>query len=90
MVGKDIQNATFFAGDDFYYDETGTTKMKNLTLIGCPTLTQELDNVSYNHSLIHLHSKILVKTIKLFSEVITVFKICHVFVIRRLSLIVIR
>ena len=47
LVEKNIHNATFFAGDDFYYDETGTTKMKNLTLIGCPTLTQELDNVSY-------------------------------------------
>ena len=83
------QNATFYAGDDLFYDESGE-ELGNLTEIGCPTLTQELDNVSYNHSLIHLHSKILVKTIKLFSEVITVFKICHVFVIRRLSLIVIR
>ena len=58
-------NSTFFAGNDMFYDETGTgDALGNLTEIGCPTLTQELDNVSYNHSLIHLHSKILVKTIK--------------------------
>ena len=86
MVGQGIHNATFSAGDDFYYDESGK-KLGDLTEIGCPTLTQELDNVSYNHSLIHLQSKILAKTIKLFSEIIPVFKICHMLVIRRLSLI---
>ena len=78
------QNATFYAGDDLFYDESGE-ELGNLTEIGCPTLTQELDNVSYNHSLIHLHSKILVKTIKLFSEIIPVFKICQAFVIRHSS-----
>ena len=65
-----------------FYDETGINALGNLTEIGCPTLTQELDNVSYNHSLIHLHSKILVKTIKLFSEIIPVFKFCQAFIIR--------
>ena len=40
------QNATFYAGDDLFYDESGE-ELGNLTEIGCPTLTQELDNVSY-------------------------------------------
>ena len=39
------QNATFYAGDDLFYDESGE-ELGNLTEIGCPTLTQELDNVS--------------------------------------------
>ena len=49
LVGHGIHNAIFYAGDDFYYDENGA-KGSNLTEIGCPTLTQELDNVCYNHS----------------------------------------
>ena len=51
------QNATFYAGDDLFYDESGE-ELGNLTEIGCPTLTQELDNVSHNHLLIHFYAKI--------------------------------
>jgi len=40
-------NSTFFAGNDMFYDETGTgDALGNLTEIGCPTLTQELDNAA--------------------------------------------
>jgi len=45
LVGQGIHNATFSAGDDFYYDESGK-KLGDLTEIGCPTLTQELDNAA--------------------------------------------
>ena len=48
LVGQGIHSATFYAGDDFYYDENGAKG--NLNAIGCPTLTQELDNVCYTHA----------------------------------------